>query len=101
MANRTNGNRPLCVQALLDKDLSASERIILICLAWHQGGMAIKHDDRDHGVNLRDVALAALALDAAGGRDPVGWDDIVRKARELAADRVKTVRLHKVQEVQR
>lgn len=36
---------------------------------------------------LRDVAQAALALDADGGREPVSWGALVEKARDLAARR--------------
>jgi hypothetical protein len=38
---------------------------------------------------LRDVAQAALAIDADGGHGPVSWSDVVEKAHDLAAKRLK------------
>lgn len=50
--------------------------------------MASKRDGQQNPLTLRDVALAALELDAQHGHDPVSWEDVVAKAKSLAAERI-------------
>jgi len=49
--------------------------------------MACKDKNRIKGLTLRDIALAALELDAAGGTGPVTWLDLAAKARDFAGRR--------------
>ena len=50
--------------------------------------MACKNnaDNRDMPT-LRDVALAALELDASGGHGPVSWKDVVEKTNAVVTAR--------------
>lgn len=49
--------------------------------------MARENENQRSTLTLRDVALAALELDASGGRDSVSWSDVIAKAKVVAAER--------------
>lgn len=48
--------------------------------------MACENENQRSTLTLRDVALAALLLDASGGPNPVSWQDVIAKANALAAE---------------
>jgi len=52
--------------------------------------MARENESDTSNLTLRDVALAALELDADGRRGAVSWSDIIAKAQAIAAERMES-----------